>query len=148
MTTTEENPFEATGPIFYDRMYDDAVKLTVEVRDYFADRAETDRIFLTQGQKLAMMRESMRVTTRLAQSVAWIMAQRAVHEGEISVEDARKSNYRLENHRVCLAEDDGRLAGLPSEFKVLWWRSQRLYQRIARLEDLAQRRAGFGKPIH
>lgn len=148
MTATGENSVEAAGPIFYDRMYDDAVKLTVEVRDYFADRAETDRIFLTQSQKLAMMRESMRVTTRLAQSVAWIMAQRAVHEGEISAADAREATYRLENHRVCLAEDDGRLAGLPAEFKILWWRSQRLYQRVARLEDLAQRRAEFGRPIH
>ncbi len=148
MTTADDNRVEAAGPVFYDRIYDDAVKLTVEVRDYFADRAETDRIFLTQGQKLAMMRESMRVTTRLAQAVAWIMAQRAVHEGEISAENARESRYRLENHRVCLAEDDGRLAGLPAEFKVLWWRSQRLYQRVARLEDLAQRRAGFGRPIH
>ena len=148
MTTTDNNSVEPAAPIFYDRIYDDAVKLTIEVRDYFADRAETDRIFLTQGQKLAMMRESMRVTTRLAQSVAWIMAQRAVHEGEISAEDARASTYRLENHRVCLAEDDGRLAGLPAEFKVLWWRSQRLYQRVARLEDLAQRRAGYGQAIH
>lgn len=148
MTTADNNPVEAAAPVFYDRMYDDALKLTVEVRDYFADRAETDRIFLTQGQKLAMMRESMRVTTRLAQAVAWIMAQRAVHEGEISAADARESTYRLENHRVCLAEDDGRLAGLPAEFKVLWWRSQRLFQRVARLEDLAQRRTGFGQPIH
>ena len=148
MTTTDNNSVAAAAPIFYDRIYDDAVKLTIEVRDYFADRAETDRIFLTQGQKLAMMRESMRVTTRLAQAVAWIMAQRAVHEGEISAEDARTSTYRLENHRVCLAEDDGRLAGLPAEFKVLWWRSQRLYQRVARLEDLAQRRAGYGQAIH
>ncbi len=148
MTATNDNPIEVAGLVFYDRMYDDAVTLTVEVRDYFADRAETDRIFLTQGQKLAMMRESMRVTTRLAQSVAWIMAQRAVHEGEISADDAREATYRLENHRVCMAEDDGRLAGLPAEFKVLWWRSQRLFQRVARLEDLAQRRAGYGKAMH
>jgi len=148
VTTTDNNPVEAAAPVFYDRMYEDAVKLTVEVRDYFADRAETDRIFLTQGQKLAMMRESMRVTTRLAQSVAWIMAQRAVHEGEISASNARESTYRLENHRVCLAEDDGRLAGLPAEFKVLWWRSQRLFQRVARLDNLAQRRAEFGGAVH
>ena len=148
MTTTDNSSVEAAGPVFYDRMYDDAVSLTVEVRDYFADRAETDRIFLTQGQKLAMMRESMRVTTRLAQSVAWIMAQRAVHAGEISAADARESTYRLENHRVCLAEDDGRLAGLPAEFKVLWWRSQRLFQRVARLEDLARRRSEFGGAVH
>lgn len=134
--------------IFYNRMCDDAASLTVEVRDYFADQAKTDRIFLTQEQKLAMTRESMRVTTRLTQSVAWIMAQRAVHEGEISTADARSSTYRLENHQICLDEDDGRLAGLPAEFKVLWWRSQRLYQRVARLEDLAQRRAEFGGAVH
>ncbi len=148
MTIGEDDPVGATGPIFYDRMYEDAVTLTIDVRDYFADRAETDRIFLTQGQKLTFMRESMRVTTRLAQSVAWIMAQRAVLEGEITAEDSRDSAYRLENYRVCLAQDDGRLAGLPAEFKVLWWRSQRLFQRVARLEDLAGKRAGFGNPIH
>ena len=148
MTVGEDDPVGATGPIFYDRMYEDAVTLTIDVRDYFAARAETDRIFLTQGQKLTFMRESMRVTTRLAQSVAWIMAQRAVLEGEITAEDARDSAYRLENYRVCLAQDDGRLAGLPAEFKVLWWRSQRLFQRVARLEDLARKRAGFGNPIH
>ena len=148
MTVRENDPVAATGPVFYDRMYEDAVKLTIEVRDYFSDRAETDRIFLTQGQKLTFMRESMRVTTRLAQSVAWIMAQRAVLEGEITSEDARNSKFRLENYRVCLAEDDGRLSGLPAEFKVLWWRSQRLFQRVSRLEDLARKRAEFGKPIH
>ena len=99
MTTTDNNSVEPAAPVFYDRMYDDAVKLTVEVRDYFADRAETDRIFLTQSQKLAMMRESMRVTTRLAQSVAWIMAHRAVYEGEIrasnAARDSAKSSTRV-----------------------------------------------------
>ena len=38
MTTTDNSSVEAAGPVFYDRMYDDAVSLTVEVRDYFAGK--------------------------------------------------------------------------------------------------------------
>ena len=127
-------------------LYDETLGLLVEARDYFSGDGAAQRSVLPIAGQLAFARESLRLTCRLTQAMAWLMSRRAVLAGEISVIEGRGAGHRLGNYRICLADDHGQLAGLPDEFCALWRRSFTLFRRIARLEDLA-RRSVIRRPV-
>ena len=43
----------------------------------------------------------MRLTTRLMQVASWLLVQRAVAEGEMSLDEAAKEKYRLGAREIC-----------------------------------------------
>ena len=68
--------------------------------------------------------------------MAWLLVQRAVHQGELSREEVRDDSWRLGGSEICL--DEGALdpAQLPPYLSDLLRRSHRMYQRIARLDNM------------
>ena len=85
--------------------------------------------------------ETTRVTARLTQIVAWLMAQRAVEAGELSAAQACEKKHRLGGQEICLnsrGEDSNELS---PALRDLLLRSRRLYQRVARLDDMLARDA-------
>jgi regulator of CtrA degradation len=79
--------------------------------------------------------ESMRLTTRLMQLASWLLLQRAVAEGEMTVEQAitEKKNVKLsqlQSRRGGAGWDE-----LPETFLDLVTRSTALQRRIKRLDD-------------
>lgn len=127
-------------PAFFRRTYDETLDLMVEARNYLAyvDRRDRRRADAVAG--LRMSCEAMRVTSRLTQVMAWLMLQRAVHEGEIEVEDALTEDNRLSGADVCLDVTFTTDETLPGGLRSLLDRSFRLYQRVARLEEQMLRR--------
>lgn len=127
-------------PAFFRRTYDETLDLMVEARNYLAyvDRRDRERADVVAG--LRMSCEAMRVTSRLTQVMAWLLLQRAVHEGEIEVEDALTDDNRLSGADVCLDVTFTSDETLPGGLRSLLDRSFRLYQRIARLEEQMLRR--------
>jgi len=90
------------------------------------------------GAKLSC--EALRVTARLTQIMAWLLAQRAVHAGELSTEELVRRNEALADIEICMAADEeGLIAGLPARFRELLDRSHRLYTRVARLDEMIRR---------
>ena len=73
--------------------------------------------------------------------MAWLLAQKAVHAGEISVAEAAGERYRLSGAAVCFAELGERAAALPMRLVELLDQSRRLYVRVARLDELVRRSA-------
>ncbi len=128
------------APAFFSRTYDETVDLMVEARNYLthSERRERERAGAVAG--LRMSCEAMRVTSRLTQVMAWLMMQRAVHEGEVSAEQALADECRLSGTDVCLDESFGRDETLPNGLRSLMDRSFRLYVRVARLEEMMVRR--------
>jgi regulator of CtrA degradation len=114
--------------------------LMVEARNYLAysERRERERVGGMAG--LRMSCEAMRVTSRLTQVMAWLMMQRAVHEGEVNVEDSLREECRLSGADVCLDETFSGDETLPNPLRSLMDRSYRLYVRVARLEEMMVRR--------
>ena len=55
----------------------------------------------------------MRITTRLTQIMAWLLAQKAVHAGELTARQMASEEYRLDGQSVCLDDDERHHAGLP-----------------------------------
>jgi regulator of CtrA degradation len=80
--------------------------------------------------------ESMRVTTRLMQAASWLLVQRAVRDGDMERADALNDRYRLGSREICLGACAEDIAPLPAQLQDLLWRSDRLYRRIARLDDI------------
>lgn len=127
-------------PAFFHRTYDETMDLMVEARNYmrFVERRERMRLGTHIG--LRMSCEAMRVTSRLTQVMAWLMLQRAVHQGELSPEQSLAEECRLSGANVCLDESYSDDASLPNGLRSLMERSYRLYVRVARLEEMMVRR--------
>lgn len=121
-------------PTFFHRTYDEAMDLVIEARNYMTYVEWRDREHAGTVTGLRMSCEAMRVTSRLTQVMAWLMMQRAVHEGEVPADDALAEPNRLSGGDVCLDETFSGDQSLPGGLRSLLDRSLRLYQRVARLE--------------
>jgi len=129
-------------PIFFSRVYDEALALLIEARDYVAASMGDQRD--SMDVRLAVSCETMRVTSRLTQVMAWLLVQRAVHSGEMSRNDALAEQHRLSGQKVCLTVDCVFDVTLPSALQSLLDRSYRLYLRIQRLDlSLSDRAPGI-----
>lgn len=125
---------------FFGRTYDEALQLVTEARDYFVNNVGTERGSAANiAHRLTYDCETLRLTTRLTQVMAWLFMQRAVHEGEISFEDLVQEDYRLGGRDVCLDNDPEALEALPPHLRSLMERSFKLYQRVARLDEMIRR---------
>lgn len=135
---------------FFGKTYDETIALLHAARDYCAVQEPSERAALTPLERLRVSRETLRLTTRLAHVMSWLLAQKAVHAGEIALRDAAAEPFQLSRASVCLepSEDDDALS--PRLLKLLA-ESHRLYVRVARLDDLVRRSAEdsprpFGPP--
>jgi regulator of CtrA degradation len=83
----------------------------------------------------------MRLTTRLMQLASWLLLQRAIGSGEMSIDEARR-----EKHRISLS-DIGRgnmLSGseqLPRGLTEIVDRSLALHQRVLKLDAMLNMQA-------
>jgi regulator of CtrA degradation len=128
-----------TATRFFGKTYDETMALLVASRDYLANAQPAEARGLKPIERLRVNCEAMRLTTRLTQIMAWLLAQRAVHEGEITREKAAGEEYRLTAEEVCLAEMDCAGNSLPPRLCELLDQSRRLYVRVARLDEMARR---------
>ena len=131
----------ATTITFFDRTYDEAFALLVEARDYLADRQHQVMDQLTPQLQLIASCETMRLTSRLVQVMAWLLVQRAIHAGEIDPADADAPQRRLGGHDVCAEPGPWDMSGLPRRLRLLLDRSHALYNRVARLDEMVHIRA-------
>lgn len=126
---------------FFGKTYGEALDLLVEARDYLTYREPIDRQTLVAFDRLRLCSETMRLTARLTQIMAWLLTQKAVHTGEITQQVALGDHRALAELQVCMAGDDVDTEALPHRLVDLLERSRRLYVRVARLDDLARRQA-------
>jgi len=124
------------GTAFFGRTYEEAHALLVEARDWLKLHAGAAARGLEPAVALAFAHETLRLTTRLTQTMAWLLAQRAAHAGEMSREALRDPAWRLGARGLCLAPGPAAASGLPAPLRSLMARSEALYVRIARLDDL------------
>ncbi|OUS16665.1 hypothetical protein A9Q97_02240 [Rhodospirillales bacterium 47_12_T64] len=123
---------------YLDSTYQEALSLTREARDYMADRARNRHPWLRPEDRLQICCESMRLTTRLTQVMAWLMMQRAVLSGEVSMEEALNPENRLSGQMVCETSDQ-LPDGADPLMADLMGRSHLIYMRILRLDSQLDR---------
>jgi regulator of CtrA degradation len=121
----------------FTRTYDETLDLIVEARNYMVHMRPTERpTARASNENLRVSCEALRVTSRLTQVMAWLMLQRAVHDGEISAYEACDEKNRLSGQSVCLDESAGEDHEIPAGLRSLLSRSLHLYRRISRLEEM------------
>ncbi len=79
--------------------------------------------------------ESMRLTTRLMQLASWLLLQRAVGEGEMTVEQAISEKKNVKLNQLRSRTNGAGWDELPPRFLELVERSVSLQRRIQRLDD-------------
>lgn len=125
-----------TGSALFERTFDEGMSLVEETARYLDGRGREEARVLPRKAALLYAGESMRVTTRLMQAASWLLIQRAVHDGEMRAEDAAGERYRLGSKEICLGGRGEAVEMLPETLQELLVRSDNLYRRIARLEDV------------
>lgn len=115
-------------------VYNEGLSLVEEAADYLANEGETEKESMPPLALTAFMSESMRLTTRLTTMMSWLMLQRAVADGEITADDARKPEHRLRRQPRGIEIDSIARSMLPERLTDLVDRSTRLYKRVERLE--------------
>jgi regulator of CtrA degradation len=124
----------------FERTFDEGMSLVEETARYLDGRGRDESKSLSRKTALIYAGESMRVTTRLMQAASWLLIQRAVHEGDMTPDDAASDRYRLGAREICMGKREDGVEGLPKKLIELLERSESLYARIARLDDVLFRR--------
>ncbi|MBL0925080.1 MAG: DUF1465 family protein [Sphingomonadaceae bacterium] len=120
-------PHELT-PKLVDSLYTEAMLLADEARAYF----DRDQIVgnLSPEISVAFSCESLKVTTRLMHSIAWLLNQKALRAGEISEADALGEAREL---GYSPASDSFHVGRFPEDAQTLIAASEDLYFRLQRL---------------
>lgn len=133
---------------FIERVYREALALVQETASYLEREGLGERDALSAEIRTVFTGESLRVTTRLMQVVAWLLVHRAVAQGEMSSGEALTSGRRLGGHAICLGPAMDGAEALPHRLRALMAASRQIYERIARLEERMLAGGEADNPVH
>ncbi len=134
----------AVHTAFFGRTYDEAMGLLVEARNYVIADDMRHPEEIKPSDRLILCCETMRLTARLTHVMAWLLAQKAVHAGEITLAEAAAEPFSLGGSTTCLDEHPG-VASLGDDWLLgLLDRSKRLYIRVSRLDEMVRREVDLG----
>ena len=125
-----------TGSALFERTFDEGMGLVEECARYLDGRGRDESRALPRKAALVYAGESMRVTTRLMQAASWLLIQRAVQEGDMTADAAASDRYRLGAREICMGRREEGVSELPRKLRDLLERSESLYKRIARLDEV------------
>ena len=131
----EISPRTFADSVLFERTFEEGMSLVEECARYLDGRGRVESRALPRKLALVYAGESMRVTTRLMQAASWLLIQRAVREGDMTIEDAASERYRLGAREICMGKREEGIESLPRKLIDLLERSESLYRRVARLDD-------------
>jgi regulator of CtrA degradation len=117
-------------------LFQEGMSLVEEAAAYLDGAGREQARALGRSDSLAYAAESMRLTTRLMQLASWLLLQRAVNEGELTLDQAahEKRKVKLSSQDQAAAPDA--FARLPQNLRDLVCESLRLQARILHLDQL------------
>lgn len=124
---------------FFEKTYNETKTLLLEAHHYVANCAADERKSLPVFDAMRMARDISRLTTRLAEVMAWLLVQKAVQAGELTPAEAARVDRRLGNDTVCMDEGMDYDGDMPAKLESLLERSHKLYVRAARLDEMISR---------
>lgn len=119
----------------FQRTYTQGMQLVEETSAYLDGPGREVARNLPRDVSLVYASESMRLTTRLMQVAAWLLVRKAVAEGEMSEEEAHSERYRLSTKEIARSTQIVGSTSLPTRMQDLIDQSQRLYERVTRLDN-------------
>ncbi len=79
----------------FQSLFNEGMGLVEETANYLDGDGRVESRELSRPQALAYASESMRLTTRLMQIASWLLLQRALKNGELSVDDIKRDSNRI-----------------------------------------------------
>ncbi|GGD05420.1 DUF1465 family protein [Pyruvatibacter mobilis] len=134
------------GSAQFEQMFKDGMGMVEEAASYLDGPGRDHSKTLSRKGALAYAAESMRLTTRLMQVASWLLVQRAVARGEMTVAEAASDKYRLGAKELCYARPIEGADELPAELADMISQSRRLYARIDRLDKMMHGDASETEP--
>jgi regulator of CtrA degradation len=131
----DESFVDFAGSELFMRTFEEGMSMVEETAAYLDGQGRAESRDLPRAVALAYAGESMRLTTRLMQVASWLLIQRSVFDGEMDREDAASEKYRLGSKEICRGKAIEGAELLPTKLIDLLGRSERLYDRVERLDD-------------
>jgi regulator of CtrA degradation len=128
--------------VFVNTLYDESFRLLVEARNYF-QYSDTNQKATRSGpphDRLFVNYQAMRLTSRMTQAMAWLLAQRAVQCGELTPAQACSGKFSLGGEDICTDPEGHIDRRIPQPMRHLLDRSHSLYMRVWRLDQSARER--------
>ena len=129
----------AGSTAYFHRTYDETMALLIEARSYALYHDVANQRAVAPAVRLQMSYESLRVTSRLIQVMAWLLAQKAVDAGELTPEQGADEFYALSGGSICSDAAGPENEALPPGLRSLLDHSYNLYARVLRLDEQVRR---------
>lgn len=124
--------FEASAQ--FDAVFREGMDLVEEVATYLDGAGRHESKSLKPPVSVLYATESMRLTTRLLDLASWLLIRRALKEGEIDAEEARRKRQRVKLKAFGRPGHVKRFEELPERLQELIERSFALHDRIVMLD--------------
>ncbi|MHA1564829.1 MAG: DUF1465 family protein [Alphaproteobacteria bacterium] len=126
----------ATPTSFHKGTYAEALGLLRETKRLLS--AASPEVTSDPAQRLFINAEYSRVASRLAHIVSWLMAQKAVQQGDATWHAMHNKQPPLAALDVCVDERSVTDEELPVELRELLARSHTLFTRVARIDEMTR----------
>ena len=120
----------------FEKVFKEGMGLVEETANYLDGPGRVDARALDRNGAIAYATESMRLTTRLMQLASWLLLQRAVSAGEMSIEEASKEKRRISLSDIGAGHALTGGEQTPDDLKTLISRSLRLHERVMKLDEM------------
>src|SRR5262245_2966456 len=122
-------------------MFKEGMALVEETARYLDGEGRREARVLARAPSLTYASESMRLTTRLMQLASWLLLQRSVNNGDMSLGEANRERAKVNLHGLSTATDGPAWEALPQRLRDLIVRSVQLQQRVIVLNEALTRPA-------
>ncbi len=117
--------------MLYDRTYHETLALLTKSEQFLKLYSSQRNADEDQVQDLRINCEMTRVTSRLTQIMAWLLAQKAALNGEITMDEANSERFRIKDDPFCLANSiNGQESEYPLPVRELLIDSLILFRRV------------------
>jgi regulator of CtrA degradation len=123
------------GSESFKAMFREGMTLVEETAAYLDGDGKREARRLPRAASLSYATESMRLTTRLMQLASWLLLQRAVNDGDMSMDQANHERAKVRLGGLSSATDGLSWESLPERLQGLINRSLALQHRIIRLDN-------------
>lgn len=125
---------KAASPAF-NNLYAEGMGLVEETASYLEGDGRRDAKQLSRVAATLYAAESMRLTTRLMQLASWLLLQRALNSGEMTIDQVKSEKGKIRLDTTSANKDVAAWNEMPTMFCELVRRSLRLQARIRRMDD-------------
>ncbi len=130
----------AAQPLFLNKLYSESMDLLEEAHNYLSYHPSARQALRQPNvwDAVFVNLQAMRLTSRMTQAMAWLLAQRAVQTGEMTLHQACGGDFSLGAEDICTDLDGHNDNRVPPSMQKLLERSHGIYMRVLRLDQAAR----------